>query len=225
MFYRLIKPSWGKTKLFKNGESVDNPNFVKAINGPDILEGCFEESYLKEKNAEGYNVYWFPNHPSKNIYSENIKFLSGKHIDTFKYVFVDMDLKDGIYKDKLEFLEKLDEFPVKPTIVVNSGNGVHAYWEVEDLTKEAYIILQFGLINYLKTDESVWTVLQLMRVPEFLNTKDPENPKPAEIIKELSSGEVYKTEDLIGHLNITADQEKKAQNHLDKLEGKAIVGM
>ena len=84
MRFRLIKPDW-----------------ATELAGPSTLEGEFEVDFVKEKNTEGYNVYFFPNH---NSYPLDKKFLSGKDIDHFTKVFVDMDLKDGKYASKEEFM-------------------------------------------------------------------------------------------------------------------------
>ena len=226
MFYRLIKPKWGKKKLRVDGGFTDNPDFVREIRGKDTLEGCFDSDYVEQKNKEGYNAYFFPNHPSTNIYDEGTNYMNGRAIDVFNFVFVDMDLKDEVYADKEEFFAKLKEFPVKPTLVVASGNGVHAYWRISDLTREDYVFTQFSLLNHFQTDESVWTVLQLMRVPGSLNTKDPNNFKQAEIIEELSSGKDYEITKILKHLEPpTEKQVKKVKDHIDKLEGRAIVDL
>lgn len=219
-FFRLVKPNWGKPKI----NNDPNLSFVREIKGPNILEGCFTPEYLKEKNLEGYNIYFFPNHPSQNIYTEEKKFLNGKDIDVFNCIFADMDLKDKIYETKEDFYIKLQEFPLPPSLVVTSGNGVHAYWNVQNLTRESYIYLQFGLINYFRTDESVWTILQLMRLPGSYNTKDPHNFKEVIINQELSSAITYDIQDIISFFpEPSKEQINKLQNHLNKLDGKSPV--
>lgn len=217
MYYRLIKPLWARKKLGKDL----NPHFIKKIEGPSVEEGIFKSDYLKKKNEAGYNVYFFPNHPKESPYNKEKKFLSGKDILQFNRVFVDMDLKDKIYETKEEFITELTAFPVQPTIVVDSGNGVHAYWEIEDLTREDYIFTQMRLIERFKTDESVWTVLQLMRVPGSINTKNFEAFKQAEILEEDSSGKTYKLEELLEYLpEASEERQKKAELHLMKLDGR-----
>src|SRR5690606_36584186 len=125
-YFRLIKPDWGKREIGRGDKKTPNPDFVREIKGPDVIgDASFDEAYLERKNPEGFNLYFFPNHPSN---PSQDRFFSGKDIDTFNFVFVDMDLKDGKYADKGAFLEKvLVEFPVKPSLVVDSGNGIHAY--------------------------------------------------------------------------------------------------
>lgn len=218
-FYRLIKPRWAQAKL-ANGN--DNPEFIEEIQGPDIIEGCnFEKEFLIKKNNAGYGVYFFPNHPDTDVYAAGTKHLNGKSINTFKYVFVDMDLKDGDYATKEDFLQELRKFPLKPTFVHDSGNGIHAYWEVENLTRSTYVITQLALLNKLKTDNSVWTVLQLMRAPGYLNTKKHNEFKKSSILKEESSAEVYKISDFPKEIyNLDKSLKIKAQRHIDRLDGK-----
>ena len=144
-FYRLIKPDWSRPKL---PDDAVNPDFKKSIVGPNILEGCFSEQFIKSKNKEGYNVYWFPNKPSKNVYKEDVKFLSGRHIEEFQWCFVDMDLKDGVWKSKEEFIEFVKTSIFPPSFAVNSGNGVHVYWKFSNLCRKSYLTFQRALLKY-----------------------------------------------------------------------------
>lgn len=222
-FYRLIKPDWAKP-LLDNGQK--NPKFVIEIQGPNTHEGYnFTPEFIQERNQAGYNVYFFPNHPSRDVYAEGVKSLAGKHIDKFNFLFVDMDLKDKIYATKEEFLQKIAEFPLKPTMVVNSGNGIHAYWAVEDLTRETYVFGQLALIRHFKTDESIYTVLQLMRLPGYMNTKRHGDYVPAEILNDFSCQGSYKLADFPNEVFSSLDEEniKRAQRHLDRLDGKLTI--
>lgn len=223
-FFRLIKPDWGKPSL-ANGEA--NPSFIKEVKGPDTYEGSdYAQDFIDEKNKEGYNVYFFPNHPSTNVYEAGVKHLSGKHIDTFEYVFVDMDLKDKVYATKEEFITKVSEFPLKPTFVVDSGNGVHAYWQVSDLSRDLYVFMQLGLINHFKTDESVFTTLQLMRFPNSLNTKKYGQPVQAAIVDGVSSGAIYQSSDFPEFVfALPEEAQVRGQNHVNKLDGKLKINL
>ena len=222
-FYRLIKADWGKP-LLDNGKP--NPKFVTEIKGPNTYEGYnFTPEFLKEKNEAGYNVYFFPNHPKRDVYSEGVVSLAGKHIEQFNFVFVDMDLKDKIYNSKDEFIMKLLEFPLKPTMVVNSGNGVHAYWAVNPLTRDEYVFAQLALLKYFKTDESVFTVLQLMRLPGYLNTKKHNEFVPASIVAEASSNLSYTLDQFPKEVfeALAPEDIARGQKHLDRLDGKLAI--
>lgn len=226
IFFRLLKPLWGQKTVEKEGQQVDNPDLVEVIEGKNTIEGVFKDEFVEKKNAEGYNVYWFPNHPSKNIYSKEKQYLNGKDIDSFNYLFVDMDLKDKVYKTKEEFYAKVAEFPLKPTMTVDSGNGVHVYWQMEDLKRNDFVFLSKRLIRHFKTDESIWTVLQIMRYPLSLNTKKHGEYKQTTVNDELSGHGPYKVKQFDKLLApITEKDQQKAQSHLDKLDGKASVEM
>jgi len=223
IFYRLIKPDWAK-KLLKNKEA--NPKFVREIDGNDTYDGVdLSPEYLKEMNEKGYNIFYFPNHPSKNVYTEGTVFLAGKHIDQFNYIFVDMDLKDKVYESREHFLDVLSRFPLKPTKVISSGHGVHAYWAINGLSRDEYIYSQLALIKYFKTDDSIYTVLQLMRLEGYLNTKDPEAMVMAEVIPEASSGETFTLGQFPQELFSAIDDkdQSRAQQHIDRLEGRITI--
>lgn len=175
MVFRLILPDWayspGKRK---------------------VLEGEFSEEQLKANNEDGYNVYWLPNYPS---HYEKGTIVQGSHIDTFRYVFVDMDLKQKDYESKEQFLQVLEASTLKPSFIVDSGNGIHAYWEVSDLDALSYLKLQRRLCRHFVTDETVAKIYQLMRYPVSLNTKDQNNFKQCSILHS-DPDKFYACEDL-----------------------------
>lgn len=192
MLCRLIAPEWLKDK-------------------PKVLEGLFTESQIAEHNAEGYNVYYRPNYP-KNYKGGAV---NGTHIDVFKWVFVDYDVKSGIYEGKEGFIDALIASNTKPTKVVDSGNGIHAYWKVTDLDAKSFLRLSRRLMRLLKTDEAVQTLGQLMRLPGTLNTKDKDNPVMCEVLTE--EGPTYTCEELDKILPpITIEDEQYCQQHYDR---------
>jgi hypothetical protein len=223
-FYRLVKPVWAQPTL-ANGEP--NPKFVEALDGPNTYEAAgYTQEFLQQKNAQGYNCYFFPNHPSTDVYAAGTKYLNGRNIDVFNYVFVDMDLKDGKYASKDDFLQKLRGFPLKPSMVVDSGNGVHAYWRISDLDRSMYTITQLALIKHFQTDESIWTVLQLMRVPGLMNTKRHKDYVPCAILEAESCGETYSIKQFPKTIyELDEKTVLKATNHINRLEGKMEIDL
>jgi hypothetical protein len=196
MVYRLIAAEWAKEKGVQ----------------PGVLEGEFDFNKLLEYNEKGYNCYFLPNYPSKYDKSKPV---SGKDIDIFKFIFVDMDLKDGVYKSKEHFIEKLKEF-LPPTIVIDSGNGVHVYWEVTDLDGMSYLRLQRRLIRHFNTDDSLATLYQLMRVPDTLNVKLLDSIKQCEVIHQDAEAK-YVCEEIDKALpKITVEDEAYCKDHYEK---------
>lgn len=177
-----------------------------------VREGEYTEEELLELNGIGYNIYKLPNYPQH--YKQGIT-VDGSHIDTFEYAFLDMDLKDNIYPSKEAFVEKLLEFPLMPTSIVDSGNGIHAYWRITDLDAMSYLRLQRRLCRFFKTDEAVSKIYQLMRHTGTVNTKRPD---ALSLCQELHYEPVmYTCEELDTALpKITLSDEEYCKNHYDK---------
>ncbi len=195
--YRLIAPQWAMDK---------NPKM------PRVLEGHFSDDDIANYNSIGYNIYFLPNYP-KN-YQKDVT-IDGSQIDTFNYVFVDCDLKDGVYTDKLSFMEVLGAVGIEPARVVDSGNGVHAYWKVNNLDPMSYLRFQRRLMRLFQTDEAVGQLFQLMRMPGTLNTKK-ELEQPVCSI-EFESDITYNAEELDKLLPpISIEDEQYCKNHYNK---------
>lgn len=194
---RCIAPKW---------LSEENPALRR------VIEGDFCESEWKKLNATGYNIYFLPNSPSS--YEPGIT-VEGAHIDTFHYVYVDMDLKAGLYQDTNSFLEKLGTINIPPSSVVHSGNGIHVYWEVSDLDAMSYLRLSRRMMRLLSTDEAVGQIFQLMRLPGSLNTKTKGDYKPCEPL--FQDDQVYTCEQLDTLLpHIALEDEEYCKRHYDK---------
>jgi len=155
MIYRCILASW-----------VQDPYLKRTV------EGEFTPGEIEELNGNGYNIYYLPNYPSL---FDSSKSVDGSDIDVFKYVFIDMDLKDGVYKSKESFIDHVLDFELPPTKIIDSGNGVHVYWEVADLDALNYLMIQRRLTRRFRTDEAVGKIFQLMRVPNTVNPKHDDN--------------------------------------------------
>ena len=179
---------------------------------PAVVEGDFTDAQWQELNAKGYNIYFLPNAPSK--YESGIN-VTGSQIDTFRNVYVDMDVKDGRYKDKDSFLEVVGSLGIPPSAVVDSGNGVHVYWEVSDLDAMSYLRLSRRFMRLLKTDEAVGQIFQLMRMPGSLNTKEKGNYKECTLLH--SEDVVYTCDDLDRKLPpISHQDEEYCKQHYAK---------
>lgn len=200
MVYRCILPSWASAK---------NPNLKK------VVEGEFNDEQITALNADGYNIYFLPNYPT--LYEPGIT-VDGSHIDKFNFVFIDMDLKDGKYSTKEEFISTINEFELHPTYIVDSGNGVHAYWDVSDLDAMNFLKLQRRLCRKFSTDEAVGKIYQLMRLPGTINTKHEGAAKPCEYVSQDSV--TYTCEDLDRALPpISHEDEAYCKQHFDKTYG------
>lgn len=177
-----------------------------------VLEGKFSAKDIAKFNAQGYNIYFLPNYPSK--YEKGVV-IDGTHIDMFEYVFIDCDLKDGIYESKEQFIEILGAIGIEPTRVVDSGNGIHAYWKISNLDAMSYLRFQRRLMRLLNTDEAIGQLFQLMRLPGTINTKREDNQVLCETLYETEA--VYTSEELDKLLPpITVEDEQYCKHHYDK---------
>ncbi len=193
MIYRLIAPDWAQLK-------------------PKVLEGEFTDGEIKAYNKQGYNIYELPNGPSHYTPGNTI---DGTHIDCFSWVFADCDLKDGVYEDKDSFLEIIGVSGIRPTKIIDSGNGIHAYWKVTNLDAMSFLRFQRRICRYFITDEAVSKIFQLMRHPGTLNTKKQYYQPECTVL--WQSNAEYTAEELDALLPaITAEDELYCKNHFNK---------
>lgn len=197
MVYRLILPDWAKAEF---------PERRK------VLEGEFTDDELRIYNEQFYNIYFLPNCPS--LYDPSVT-VDGSHIDTFRYVFADMDLKDGTYSSKDAFIDTLDAFPLVPSFIVDSGHGIHCYWQVSDLDAMSFLKLQRRIIREFNTDEAVAKIYQLMRVPGYKNTKKQHEMSRCDILAQTAN--IYTCEELDRVLPPgTLEDDSYCKSHYDK---------
>lgn len=197
MVYRLILPDWAK---------AENPTL------PKVREGEYSSAQLTAYNAQAYNIYFLPNHPS--VYHKGTT-VDGSQIDVFQYIFVDFDLKSKAYASKEAFADFVKASGPEPTFMVDTGNGIHAYWAVKGLDPMIYLRLCRRIMRKFNTDPAVGQIYQLMRVPGSINTKTKDSPKPCEII--YDSMAEYTAEEMDTLLDpITAEDEAHCQQHYAK---------
>ncbi len=89
----------------------------------------------------------------------------------------DLDAKD-FNGDTNKILERINNFEFQPTMLVNSGGGIHAYWvfkeafEIESLEDIFYIEGHLkGIQETLGGDEGTWDLPRILRVPDTYNHK------------------------------------------------------
>ena len=88
-------------------------------------------------------------------------------------LWVDVDRKD-ISDNELSKL--LQDAPIKPSVVVFSGNGYHLYFLLKEPVKATDEVEQYlrGLARYFQGDAASAEIARILRIPETLNYKyDP----------------------------------------------------
>jgi len=132
---------------------------------PSILDQA------KQLNQQGYGVYFAPCLRTEKKGTAH----SASYVPA---LWVDIDCENNPTQREIA-LKKLNDFDLKPSIIVDSGGGWHAYWllqepyMLESDDDRAYIAnLLKGLFHVLGGDESyVKSVASVMRLPDTINTK------------------------------------------------------
>jgi hypothetical protein len=117
---------------------------------------------------------------------------NASHLNSF---FLDLDCGLGKpYADQSEGVAALKVFVKKvglpkPTAIVNSGRGVHAYWVVEQpVPKDVWRGLAEGLkalcvAHGLHADPAVTAdTARILRIPDTLNFKNPDDPQTVKLV-------------------------------------------
>jgi hypothetical protein len=131
------------------------------------------------------------------------------NVAALKALWLDIDLKDG-YPDKRAAILALRTFcgtvnMPPPTILVDSGNGLHAYWtlsrpiELARWQKLADALKEAAKTAVMKADLAcTGDPCRVLRPPGTVNWKDPANPKRVKVL--FSSGKYYEADDLEARL-------------------------
>lgn len=119
---------------------------------------------------------------------------TAKAVAGARFLVVDFDRKDKtrpIGITEMDVLSTLEGMNLKPTMIVHSGNGYHAYLKVNELIPpQEYKILEPALIDWVNkhidfenahADRGVADLPHVMRVPSTFNVKDGER-KPIRIV-------------------------------------------
>lgn len=143
--------------------------FSKFVKYKDFFTDELKEEIdrLNETNHVYFGVN--PRPLSKKKKQDNIK--------NIICLWVDIDGKD-FENGKKEALLIIKSFPLKPTIIVDSGHGYHCYFILEkpiiNITKEQRLEFKqilSGLINQLQGDRQAVNLDRVMRLPGTYNIK------------------------------------------------------
>lgn len=125
---------------------------------------------------------------------------SAENIVAVRTYYVDVD---GL-KDKGPTLEKMITARLKPSAIVETKNGVHAYWYARDgvpVDYGMYRRVQKGLIKAFGGDKSVQDIARVLRIPGTLHQKNPEDPFTVRIVHQLpkSITPYYSADEVLWH--------------------------
>ena len=151
---RLINDNSSKQKFFK----LENGGTDSAVN--------FAENYVGQ-----YHIFF-------GIQPRSAKKGTDKAVEKLVSFWIDLDAKDH-NNSKKQARKSLEEFNLKPSLLVDSGNGFHAYWilkdpwfiNTEDDRDEITKISKS--IHKITGGDSTFNVSRILRLPGTPNIKDP----------------------------------------------------
>lgn len=148
----------------------------KLIEIRDIVPGkqVFPKFY---RDIESVVNYAYKGNCYIGVCPREIESGTEENIKTITALWVDLDIPVA------EAMEKLKEFPLQPSITVNSGRNTHLYWLLKDpesVQSNTKGILK-GLAQTLGADHC-FDLPRVLRLPGTKNFKDLNNPKDVEMV-------------------------------------------
>jgi hypothetical protein len=154
-------------------------------------------------------------------------------------LWMDIDIADPLHKKANlpqsidEAVALIDKVPVKPTLIVNSGHGLHTYW----LFKEPWVFendadrirfenINFRLQSFIQSEagkngwslDSTYDCTRILRVVGTTNFKDEDNPKPVVLFNDsgIRYGDVSEIENVLPEAT-SLPAAKVEKEHVDKI--------
>lgn len=154
--------------------------FIYAIHDTKSKQtGMFPVTYKEacSLNTKGYGIFF----NAQSFKSESRKI---ENLEAIRCIAIDIDC-DGTPKENI--LCKIKKSPLIPTLIVESKNGFHMYWNFkkEDwiydddknrLSKNYRAILKERVIPFFSGDKSACDVSRALRMPGFLHLKNSDDP-------------------------------------------------
>lgn len=199
-------------------QSFDEPGMLQFLEGLDQIHlvaihksrpdvhgkyfGTYAETaveWAKAKNGTGFGIYFTVNRVPENFDKKPKK----SDIVAARYCHVDIDppKSDGGFS-KAATLETLDNLRCPPTFVIDSGNGLQAFWALDGDAQNLDAIE--GINQQIRTmfsADACFNIDRLMRVPGAVNWPSPtkeargRSPAIARVLSE-NTGQVYEPAEL-----------------------------
>lgn len=148
--------------------------------------------FIQEMN-EHHNVYFGVNPRPLN------KRKKQDDIKNIICLWADLDGKD-FQEGKIQAKQVINNFEISPNIIVDSGNGYHAYWtfkepivDIDRAKREEIKQVLSGLYKHLNADPRVLNPDRVMRLPGTNNIKK-DDPLPCKIIS-IHTDQLYDLSD------------------------------
>lgn len=162
--------------------------FFKALGNPNPI--CLIDNKIKI-SVDEINKY---NKKNDIYFIPNVGGTKTSDITDFMTFFIDLDCgrdENGNYyslnkvrRFKESCLAKIDTFEIKANVVVETRNGIHAYWFIYDkIDYDLWTKIENAFVEYFNSDKKVKSPANQMRVPNTFWMKDKDNPFFCKIIR------------------------------------------
>lgn len=137
------------------------------------------------------------------------------------------DLDDKNYSGgKKEALSRLRQFRFKPTLIIDSGHGYHAYWKLKEPQTDLKLVESYldAVAVELGSDRAVKDVSRVMRLPGTINNKEEDKQIPTMVVA-IDNKAVYEHSEFAYLLKETTDEHATLVKKGDEWIVDAISGM
>lgn len=185
-----------------------------------VVSGKMRHTFFEDNNATipGGKDVWF----APAIFSVAERKIN--NVVAVKALWLDIDCgKKNTYPDKVEAIAALRDFldtiSLPEPAVVNSGNGIHVWWILDQhITPEQWHPLAGALReacveqNLLADHGITIDIARIMRVPGTQNHKDPKNLKPVELLTKVTECALDQIEDALGAYVVKVQSKSNAKS-------------
>lgn len=116
-------------------------------------------------------------------------------------------------------MEAVDKFILPPTMLVGSGNGIHAYWMFESgespdkVTFKTFYTHQWA--PFFNAD-ATGNINRVLRVPDTWHNKDPDDPKQCRLLSHDKSA-YYKFDDLVAAVQVCSGKGRNKYSSIHRI--------
>ena len=175
-------------ELFFGQSLEENGGFIEirefGVNGHPVIRRFHDNiQYIKDYIPDG-NLFFgvCPRQIKGNGKKESIKFISA--------LWCDMDYGSDGHKKESQFtnyqeaLGAVKAFQLQPSIVVDSGHGLHVYWLLKkpEEVDQVYIEKILKGISTRLGGDTTYDISRILRLPDSKNLKIPDNPKDVKVV-------------------------------------------
>ena len=179
-------------------------------------------------NREGYAIYWTPNSMKK---ISSLTEHKDENVTHFDYFFVDIDFIDPetnskytedkynvLQEVKKNKIEELKNFLILPTMIVETRNGVQAYWKCNHIlvtpkSIEDYKKVQKSLVDFFGGDDNAMNRSRFLRMPNYKHLKDPEHPFTIKLVYTNHVERSYTADNLLHAIEDRTENMRRAELH------------